>query len=329
MRKSLLNMYHDLKESASSSDFPYLLGNTMYKKLLERFNGFPSPWRQYSMIGDLADFKAHDRIIMSEADDLLEVEEDGNYQEATFSENRYQIQAKTFGRTFTVTRKMIINDDLGGIMKQPEKFGRASVRTLVKKILALLGGGYNAYDGSALFALRTATTRNYIANTTLANTAAGMAAVSQCMQIIAGQIDPDKGEPMGITPKYLLTGVTLANIAQQLVRSAQILPTSTGGGGTYNAIGGLIPIVDPLIDSQLSSTWWAVLADPADCPVIEAGFLNGKSEPDLLVQKPTMVSAAGGAEDPWGYEFDDLSYKVRHDWATQLAYYQGICRGSS
>jgi hypothetical protein len=329
MRKSLLGTYHDLKESASASDFPYLLGNTMYKKLLGRFNGFPSPWRQYVTISDLADFKAHDRIILSEAPDLDEIEADGNYKDAKFSDAKYSIQAKTFGKTFIVGRQAVINDDLGGIMKMPQMFGRATVRTLVKRILVLLKGGYNAYDGSALFALRAATTRNYIANTTLANTAAGLTGVINACVRIRGQVDPDTGELMGLTPKYLLTGTTLAPIAQQLIKSAQILPVSTNGGGTYNPVAGLIPIEEPLIDSQLSSTWWAVLADPEDCPVIEVGFMGGKAEPDLLVEKPTMVSLAGGAEDPYGYEFDELRYKVRHDWAAQLAYYQGICRGSS
>ncbi|MBI4708237.1 MAG: Mu-like prophage major head subunit gpT family protein [Candidatus Omnitrophica bacterium] len=329
MRKSLLGMYHDLKESASTSDFPYLLGNTMYKKLLGRFNGFPSPWRQYTMLGDLADFKAHDRIILSEAPDLDEIEENGNYKEAKFSDAKYSIQAKTFGKTFSVGRTAIINDDLHGIMQMPQMFGRATVRTMVKRILGLLSGNANAYDGSAIFALRTATTRNYTANVSLANTAAGMAAISACMQRIRSQVEPSSGELMGLTPKYLLTGTTLAPVAQQLIKSAQILPVSTNGGGTYNVIGTLTPIEDPLIDIVLSSSWWAVLADPQDCPVIEVGFLNGKAEPDLLVSKAEMVSMAGGSEDPYGYEFDDIHYKVRHDWAAQLGYYQGICRGSS
>ncbi len=329
MRKTLLGMYHDLKESASASDFPNLLGNTMYKKLLSRFNGFPSPWRQYTMISDLADFKAHDRVILSEAPDLDEIEADGPYKDAKFSDAKYSIQAKTFGKTFTVGRTAIINDDLHGILTMPQMFGRATVRTMVKKILGLLAGGVNAYDGSTLFALRTATTRNYTVNVALANTAAGMAAVSACMQRMRLQVEPSSGELMGLTPKYLLTGSTLAPVAQQLIRSAQILPASTNGGGTYNVIGALTPIEDPLIDSVLSTSWWAVLADPADCPVIEVGFLNGKAEPDLLVSSASMVSLAGGQEDPYGYEFDEIKYKVRHDWAAQLAYYQGICRGSS
>jgi hypothetical protein len=318
MRKSLLGMYHDLKESGSSSDFPNLLGNTMYKTLLSGFNGFPSPWRQYVTIGNLADFKAHDRVILSGAPDLIEVEPDGNYQDSKIKDYKYSIQAKTFGRTFSVGRHTIINDDLGGILSWPKLFGPATVRTMVKLILGLLKGGIDTcYDGKALFNVDHS---NYITNTALANTAAGMAAVSSAAQKIALSTDPDTGELMGIKGKYLLTGTTLAPAARQLLRSAQILPASTNGGGTFNEIGGLIHIEEPLIDSVISTTFWAVIADPAIAPVIET--------PDLLVMKPTMANLAGG-DDPYDFEFDEMTYKVRHDWAVKLAYYQGICRGYS
>jgi hypothetical protein len=70
------------------------------------------------------------------------------------------------------------------------------------------------------------------------------------------------------------------------------------------------------------------MADPADCPVIETGFLDGKQTPDLLVKRINAVNLAGG-DDEWGYEFDDIEFKIRWDYAVQLAMYQGIYRISS
>jgi len=327
MRKNLLSMYHDLKESGSASDFPYLLGNTMHKSLLKGFNGFPSPWKQYVNVANLSDFKKHDRVILSGAPDLIEVEADGKYEDSKITDYRYQIQAKTFGRTFTVGRPAIINDDLGGILQWPQKYGPAAIRTMVKQLLALLKGGIDTtYDNSVLF---TVAHDNYIVDTALSNTAAGATAVASCMQKIALSTDPDTGEIMGLRGKYLVTGTTLAPVARQLIKSQQMWPTSTNGGGTYNPVNELIHIEEPLIDSAISTTFWAVLADPSICPVMEVGFLNGKETPDLLVMKPTMANMAGGGDDPYGYEFDELTYKVRHDWAVKLAYYQGICRGKS
>jgi hypothetical protein len=328
MRKTLLQQYHELKESASASDFPNLLGNVMYKKLLTRFNGFPSPWKQYTLQGDVMDFKTHDRIILSEAPDLYEIESDGEYKDSKMSDAKYQLQLKTFGRTFSVGRQAIINDDLGGIMTFPMMFGRATVRTLVKRILTVLKGGPNAYDGKVLFH---ATHANYNADVALTNDITGMAAVAAAAQKLSLQTEPFSGELLGIKARYLLTSVALAPIAQQLIRSTMIIPATSAaaGGGTYNPIAYLEPLADPLIDSVIGATFWAVMADPQECPVIEVGFLNGKTEPDLLVQRAQMLSLAGGQEDQFGFEFDEIVYKVRHDWAIAAGYYQGICRGHS
>lgn len=328
-RKTLLQMYHNLKESASTSDFPYLLSNVMYKKLIARFNTFPSNWKQFTLQGDLADFKTNDRIVLSEAPDPGKILEHGPYADFKISEDKYSIALDTWGNQFEVTRKMIINDDLNGMMRVSDLMGRAQARKMAKLILEPLKGGVNAYDGNPLFALRSGVEANYIANTALANTAAGMAAVQACMTKIRRAKDPHSGELMGLTPKILLTGSTLFPVAQQLIKSTQILPVSTSGGGMYNTIASLTPVEEPLIDEILGTTWWAVLADPLDCPVIEVGFLNGKVTPDLLVKKAEMYRVNGGGDDQFGYEFDTITYKSRHDYAVALGMYQGICRGSS
>ena len=331
MRKTMLQMYNDLKESGSASDFPYLLGNVMYKKLMSRFNGFPSPWKTYTAQGDVADFKPHNRVILSEAPDLLEIEADGDYKDSKMSDAQYTLQLKTFGRTFSVGRQAIISDDLGGIMKFPDMYGRATVRTLVKRIMAILKGDTKAYDGSSLYALRSGAATNYIVPTALTNDVTGLAAVASACAKIKQAKEPYAKELLGLTPRYLLTGTALAPVAQQLIRSTMIIPatSSAAGGGTYNPISYLIPIEEPLIDTEISSTFWAVLADPADAPVVEVGFLNGKEDPDLLIQRPQMVNLASGQEDQFGFEFDELNYKVRHDWAIALGYYQAICKGNN
>jgi hypothetical protein len=95
MRKSLLQIYGDLKESDSTSEYPYLLGNTLHKELLARFNGFASPWRQFVKVGELSDFKAHDKIILSEAPDLLKITDQDGYKGSKMSDAKYSLQADT------------------------------------------------------------------------------------------------------------------------------------------------------------------------------------------------------------------------------------------
>jgi len=322
MRKTLLQAYHELKEAHATTDFPKLLANTMNKALLSKFKGVSSPWREYTFKSNLSDFKKASRVVMSEVADLKLRVEGGPYEGAEQEENGYDIQLKTYGRTFDVTRETIINDDLQAMLQTPERFGRSAARTIAKKIVDQLEGDYLAYDGTRLFVHA----RN-LSDVALTNDATGIAALSAAMTGIEKATDPDSGEKMGFSPKYLLVPPDLEDVARRITDGANFIPVSTSGG--TNSIGKvtrLQVLVEPFLTS---TTGWYVMADPNDAPVIEVGFLDGKETPDLLIKKADTVSVAGGGEDRWDYEFDDMHFKTRYDFALALAYYQGIYRGKA
>lgn len=318
---TLLEQYKGLKESGSVSDFPNLLANVMYKIMIAKFKGVSSPWREYTLKTNLSDFKTADRVVDAEAPDLLEVEDDGEYSDSSLTFGKYTNQLITLGRTFSIGRNVIINDDLHAIQMQPSRFGKAAARTLVKRIVAGIENDGNTYDGKSMFHLDHA---NYGA-TALANTAAGMTAVQAGMTAIRKATDPNTGEKMGLEPKFLVVPPDLEGVGSQLINSTEILPVSTNGGGTLNTLRRLKLLVEPFFTS---TTGWYVMADPEDAPAIEVGFLNGKETPDLLMKKSDTVNLAGG-DDPFGYEFDQIFYKVRYDAGVARALYQGIYRGKA
>ena len=314
-------MYDDLREANATTDFPLLLANVMYKKMLDRFKGVNSPWRKYTEQGNLTDFKSHKRVIMGEAPDLKERAEGGQTTGSTLQDYDYDIALKTYDRSFTVTRQAIINDDLNALQKHPERFGRAAGRTIAKSAKGLLEGSFLAYDNTELFR----TTVN-IGDTALTNDAAGIAALSAGMTVIEKATEPSSGEKMGLEAKYLITCPDLEDTALRLTTAQQFIPVSTGGG--TNEIGKakrLEVLIEPFLDT---TTGWWIAAAPADAHFGEIGFLNGKDTPDLLVKKPDMLNLAGG-DDQWGSEFNDLTYNVRYDYAVQAAYYQAVYRGKS
>jgi len=323
MRKSLLQSYHELKEAHATTDFPKLLANTMHKALLSKFKGVNSPWREYTMKTSLSDFKKASRVVMSELADLTLKVEGGPNVGVEQKENGYDIQLKTFSSTLDVTRQTIINDDLRALLQTPERFGRAAARTIAKQIVAQIEGDNTAYDGSRLF-LAAHSNSGF---TALTNDATGIAALSAAMTAIETSTDPDSGEKMGFTPKYLLVAPDIEDAARRITDGANYIPVSTSGGtNVVGKVTRLTVLVEPFLNS---TTAWYVLADPNDAPVIEVGFLDGQETPDLLIKKADTISAAGGAEDRWGYEFDDMHFKARYDFAVALAYYQGIYRGKA
>lgn len=322
MRKTLLQAYHELREAHATTDFPKLLANTMNKALLEKFKGVNSPWRQYTLKSNLSDFKKASRVVMAELGDLSLKVEGGPNRGVEQKENGYDIQLETRSATIDVTRETIINDDLNALLQTPQRFGRAAARTIAKRVVNRIEGDYTCYDGSRLFLAA----HSNSGATALSNDATGIAALSAAMTAIEKSTDPNSGEKMGFTPKYLLVCPDLEDVARRITDGANYIPVSTSGGtNVVGKVTRLTVLVEPFLNS---TTAWYVLADPNDAPVIEIAFLDGKEEPDLLIKKADTISVAGG-EDRWGYEFDDMKFKARIDFGLALAYYQGIYRGKA
>ncbi len=323
MRKTLLQAYHELKEAHATTDFPKLLANTMNKALLDKFKGVSSPWRDYTFKSSLSDFKKASRVVMSELSDLTLKVEAGPNKGVAQKENGYDIQLETRSATMEVTRQTIINDDLNALLQTPERFGRAAARTIAKRVVDRIEGDYTAYDGSRLFLHA----HGNSGNTALTNDATGIAALSAAMTAIETSTDPDSGEKMGFSAKYLVVVPSIEDTARRITDGQAFVPVSTSGGTTViGKVTRLTVLVEPFLSG---TTAWYVMADPNDAPVVEVAFLDGKETPDLLIKKADTISVAGGGEDRWGYEFDDMKFKARYDFGLALAYYQGIYRGKA
>ena len=76
--------------------------------------------------------------------------------------------------------------------------------------------------------------------------------------------------------------------------------------------GAIVPIVVPQFTTAYQ---WYLLADPAQIESIEIGFLNGREEPELLVQDNPTAGAV--------FTNDAISYKVRHIYGLGWLDYRG------
>lgn len=322
-----------LAEAAGIDDFAQILGSSMYRSLINAYAALPMPWKQYTKQSSVSDFRLNTRIAGSEAADLLPLGKGGTgpYQDSTLSEASYTIRAATKARMFSITRQALINDDLNYLKEQPTRFGRAAARTLTKDVVInTLEANLNAYDGSALFSV-TPRTGNLL---NLLNGSGTSGLTMANLNVARYTIGRSKylGEYTGATAKYLIVPPELETTARQILNSETLLAVGVPTGavstvGSSNPYAGFLQlIVDPWLTS---ATAWYVLADPADVPVIEVAFLNGKQQPDLLIQNAEYRQVAGGGPDEFLHgEIDELRYAVRYDYGIAVGMFQGAFKGA-
>lgn len=329
-KKGLIATYLKLKEAGSVSDFPHVMADVQHKILIEAFRGFPTAYEKYCLLGDLNDFKAHHRKWLGEADDLKPVGNGKPYKATKFADYGYSIQLGTFGETFSLLRETVINDDLNAFKKVPAALGRAAKRTLAKQVCAHLESNGAAYDGNALFG-----TRNSLANHSsgvLSADATGIASVQAGILAIATSKDPGNGEIMGLSAKRLVCSPSKAEAAKWILTATEIGRGSTDAPTSNPLLSSALaanlekePVVDPFLTAFPNR--WYLFADPEQAPALEVGFLNNQREPEVFMKDSAAIRMAGGGKDDFGYDYDNIEYKIRWDWGTAAAMYQAVYKG--
>ena len=141
-----------MKRSVSVS-LPGILSNVANKKLLQSYEAQPIIAMKLCSTGDLNDFKENDRFRLTDVGDLLPIAADGEIKDGGLIEESAKNQLDTYGKKFCLTRKMIINDDLGAFMKVPTAMGNRAARLIDQLFFSRLLSNPAQADGKALFAL--------------------------------------------------------------------------------------------------------------------------------------------------------------------------------
>ncbi len=266
-----------LKAAFSDLSLSGILSNTANKFLLASFNAVEDTWRMIATIGTVSDFKTTTRHRLTGNMVYEELAAGEEIQHGQVDEESFTISADTYAKMFVITRRDIINDDLGALSAIPRRLGRGAALKL------------NTVFWTAFLANGTFFT---VARGNLITNVLGIAGLTAAELAFYDQTDPD-GDPLGINPITLLVPNALNVTGTQLWHDLDVRDESSGAGTakftTGNPHAGKFKVVRSsyLSNSNLtgySTTAWYLLGDPADLPVIEVAFLNGK-------QVPTVESA--------------------------------------
>ncbi|MDP4033136.1 MAG: HK97 family phage prohead protease, partial [Pseudorhodobacter sp.] len=139
----------------TTSDFPELLTGAGNRVLAGAYIAAQSPLKSLARQRTASDFRAMSILKIGEFSGLQKVTESGEIKAMTTGEAKEGYSLETFGGTFALSRKALINDDLSAFARWGEMMGRAAAETEAAQLLGLLsansGAGVTMADGNALF----------------------------------------------------------------------------------------------------------------------------------------------------------------------------------
>jgi ATP-dependent protease ClpP protease subunit len=292
-----------------TGNFPVILEDIANKFLHQGWTEADETWRAWCAVRPMNDFKAHSFFNLSEFDDLLEVKEREEYQEAQFKEAGEKATLVTYGRLFSISRHALINDDSDAFTTIPRAMGRAAARKVGDLPYAVLTLNANMADGAALFVAGHSNLATGVKPPTTAN-------FDALRVLMARQTGPN-GKTLNIRPRYVLTPVTLEGACRVVVAAeSEVNTTDTAARASKipNSVRGLVEVIsDPRLDAN-STVAWYFAADPAIVPTVIVGFLGGNEAPVLEQQD--------------GWNIDGTHFKVRIDAVAKAIDWRGLAKNA-
>lgn len=270
------------------SDFPNLLTGVGNRILMPAYQAAQSPVKALARQTTLPDFRPGSKLRLSEVGQLQKVSESGEIKSTTRGESVESYALDTYASMFALSRKAIINDDLGAFRDWGVAAGRAAAETEANLLVALLtanaGVGPTMGDNKALFH----TDHGNIAASgdSPSGTDYDLAPLAAARKAMRDQKGADGETPINAVPKFMLVGTDLETEAERVL--AAIYAATAGDANPFS--GKLALLVEP----RLPATAWYLFADPATLPVLEYAYLSS-------AQGPQMASREGW--DVLGQEF--------------------------
>lgn len=241
----------------TTSDFPLLVSNAMGKVAAQSYQAAESPLKALARQRTLPNFKASTAIRIGEMGRLEEMTESGEFTHTSRAESGETMSLKTFGRAINVSRKLLIDDDLGLLGDMTSAMGQAAAQTEADEMVKLLMDNPTMSDGKPVFHADHGNTA------AVALSEAALTTARRHMRTVKGL---DGKTIIAVKPRYLVVGPELETQAEKLL--AAIYATSTDD---VNAFAGKLTLV---VEPRITDDSWFVLADPAAVPSIQYAYLS-------------------------------------------------------
>lgn len=274
----------------TSLDITNIFDDAANKLLLAGYQSLNTTWQEWCRPVTVNDFKTHNFYRLTSTGAYQPVGADGELKHGGFTEDKYQVSAETYGKIYGLTRKHLINDDLGAFESLMSGLGIEGGKTVEELAYVHLlgnlatifptGGGNN----------------NYISG---ADTDLTIDGLSEASQTFEDQVIDDS--PILIEPDRILVGTQDRVQAGKLYNDSELRPTGDTDALLFTRnphVGAFRPIVSGYLNNTAikqrvtnvgdaipgqSSDQWFMFSNPGNPQggVIMVAFLNGNRTPFL------------------------------------------------
>ncbi|MBE2898090.1 ATP-dependent Clp protease proteolytic subunit [Pasteurellaceae bacterium 20609_3] len=283
----------------STSDFGQILIDVAHKSVLKGWAESTENFEQWTHKGSLTDFRPAYRVGLGGFDTLPQVREGAEYTYVTLGDTGTHVSLATYGGLFSLTRQLIINDDMHMLTQVPYKLGQAARATIADLVFAQLTGDPTmAYDGKKLYASdhKNTVTNGHIDITT----------IDKAIQLMNAQKSFD-GKQLAIEPDLMLAPTSLYTKAKQVIGSSSVEGADINSG-IINPLRDVVPVVKSQRLQAANEKIWYLINKEA----IEVSYLNGVETPFIDQQT--------------GFTVDGVTTKVRIDAGVNVLDHRGIVR---
>ncbi|MEP7365623.1 MAG: prohead protease/major capsid protein fusion protein [Acidobacteriota bacterium] len=258
----------------TTSDFPALLTGAGNRVLMPAYQAAQSPIKTLSRQSNADDFRPKSLIKLGDFGRLKPVSESGEIKALSTGEAAEGYSLETFGGLFNLSRKAIINDDLGAFGRWAAMMGRAAADTEADQLAALLmqGNGAGPIMGEDAKRLFSADHANLATDGAVPD----VEPLSEARLAMRRQKGPGGVSPISVVPKYLLVAADLETGSEKLLTT---LAANTVADA--NPFSGKLTL---LVEPRLPDGTWYVFADPAVMPVLEYAYLSSAPGPQLAAR---------------------------------------------
>jgi HK97 family phage prohead protease len=278
----------------TTSDFSTMLEVALHKILLGAYETQETTWERFCGTDEVADFRSANRYRTGSLPSLPLVAEHAEYTNGVIPDaSKYAISTERHGEIFSLSREVIINDDMGALANLASEFGRAAARTIENAVYALLalnsGLGPTQSDSQPFFHANRA-------NVNATGSTLTVAGLDADRVVMRAQKDPSNRDYLSLSPAVLVLSDALYGTAL-VINDAQYDPDTANKLQRPNMVRGLFKDIVGTPRLSASTTRRYLFADPAQSAAIVVAFLQGYGRGPIMESRD-------------GWRVDGVEWKV-------------------